>query len=310
MSKKIKVYAPATVANVICAYDILGFALETPGDVVNLELNDSQEVRISEIDGDSGQLPLDAKKNTASVAVISFLEHLGLKQGVNLKLEKNLPLGSGLGSSAASSAAAVFAINELLDRPLKTEELIPFAAEAERVASGSAHADNVAPALLGEFALIRNNQPLDVIKIPSPKDLYCSIIKPDIQIKTEDARAILKKQVSLEIAKKQWANIAGLIAGLYRSDYQLISRSLEDHIFEPNRSLLIPGFSVIKAAALEAGAIACGISGSGPSIFALSLSEQDAKKVQSKMEEVCPSESLGFYSFSSKISAKGAHTID
>ena len=270
--KSIKVFAPATVANVTCGYDILGFAVHEPGDEVIIALTNSDKINIQEIKGDEGVLPKTVEKNTVSVAIKAYLEHLGEKRGVDIYLEKKMPLGSGLGSSAASAVAGVYALNTLLDSPLTPLELLPFAMQGEAMACGEAHADNVAPALLGGFVLIRSYHPLDVVKIDSPKDLYATIIHPRIEIATKDARSILKKSLLLKDAIKQWGNVAGLITGLIKEDYALIGRSMEDVIVEPVRSMLIPGFDQVKESAINSGALGCGISGSGPSIFALSKS--------------------------------------
>lgn len=280
----IKIFAPATVANVTCGFDILGFAVHEPGDEVILKRTDSTNITIREIKGDGGVLPRDISKNTASVAIKGFLDHLGIECGVDIFLEKKMPLGSGLGSSAASAVAGVFGINELLDRPLPLNELLPFAMQGEQEACGEAHADNVAPALLGGFTLVRSYAPLDVVKLDAPNDLYASIVHPQIEIATKDARSILKKSISLKDAVTQWGNVAGLVTGLLKHDYGLISRSMQDVVVEPVRSMLIPGFDMVKASALEAGALGCGISGSGPSMFSLCQSQQVAIKVAHEME--------------------------
>jgi len=283
MTKQIRVFAPATVANVACGFDVLGFALNEPGDEVILQTNDSEQVTISKITGDEGKLPLNADKNTAGVVVKQYLAHIGSKQGIDIQLHKRMPLGSGLGSSAASAVASLFAVNELLGAPLTRMQLLPFAMEGERIACGAAHADNVAPALLGGFVLVRSYDPLDVINIPFPQDLIATVVHPQIEIRTEDARSILKKSILLKDAIQQWGNIAGLIAGLIQSDHSLIKRSLQDVIIEPIRSLLIPNFDKVKRAALDNGAFGCSISGSGPSIFALSNSVAVAGQIASAM---------------------------
>jgi homoserine kinase len=285
MSSSIKIFAPATVANVTCGFDILGFAVHQPGDEVVLKLAGSSGITIKEIKGDGGLLPKDVDKNTVSVAIKAYLDHLKMDVGVEICLEKKMPLGSGLGSSAASAVAGVFGINELLGRPLSISELLPFAMKGEAEACGEAHADNVAPALLGGFVLIRSYRPIDVVKIDAPKDLFASIVHPQIEIATKDARSILKKSVLLKDAVTQWGNVAGLITGLIKEDYDLISRSMEDVIVEPVRAMLIPGFEQVKAAALDTGALGCGISGSGPSIFSLSRSLDTATKVAHAMEQ-------------------------
>ncbi|SFF01715.1 homoserine kinase [Thermoflexibacter ruber] len=285
MNKQIKVFAPATVANVACGFDVLGFALNEPGDEVILQTTDSNEVTLSKITGDGGKLPLDVSKNTAAAVIKHYLAHIGSRQGIDIQLHKRMPLGSGLGSSAASAVAGLFAVNELLGSPLTRAELLPFAMEGERIASGAAHADNVAPALLGGFVLVRSYNPLDIVSIPFPKDLVATVVHPQIEIRTEDARSILKKSILLKDAIQQWGNIGGLIAGLIQGDYDLIKRSLQDVIIEPVRSLLIPNFDKVKQAALESGALGCSISGSGPSIFALSNSLAIAGEIASAMRK-------------------------
>ncbi|OJJ14129.1 homoserine kinase [marine bacterium AO1-C] len=279
MGKKIKVFAPATVANVACGFDVLGFAVDNPGDELIVEMTDRPGIQIVEITGDEGRLPRTAEANTAGVAIQQLITQVAYTGGVKIWLHKKMPMGSGLGSSAASAAAGAFAMNELLGRPFATEDLVPFAMEGERLACGTAHADNVAPALLGGFVLIRSYDPLDIIPIETPKELIATVIYPQIEVATKDARQILQKKVPLTDAITQWGNVAGLVTGLLKSDYALIGRSLQDVIIEPVRSLLIPGFQDVKAAALETGALGCAISGSGPSLFSLSQDEDTAHKV-------------------------------
>ncbi len=289
----IRVFAPATVANVACGFDTLGFAIYQPGDIVEAKLTNDSGVRISGITGDDGRLPLEAEKNTAGVAVLALLEHLGEQRGLEMVLHKRMPLGSGLGSSAASSVAALYAVNQLLGEPLKKLEMLPFAMKAEASACGSPHADNVAPGLLGGFILIRSYNPLDVIAIDYPENLHCTILHPHIEVRTEDARRILRKYIKLGDAVIQWSNLAGLIAGLSKEDFSLISRSLNDIIFEPVRSLLIPGFDMVKEAAVTSGALGCSISGSGPSVFALSTSMEKAREVGLAMKQAFSEMQLG-----------------
>ena len=309
MSKTIKVFAPATVANVACGFDVLGFAVDAPGDVVTMKLTDKPDVKIASIAGDGGRLPLAAEKNTAGVAVNAFLQHLNIQQGVEITIEKNLPLGSGMGSSAASSAAAVVAINELLNKPLTKEQLVPFAMEAERIACGAAHADNVAPAIMGGFVLIRSYAPLDLIKITTPVNLYCTVITPDIELRTEDARKVLKLDITMKDAILQWGNLAALIAGLMQNDYALIGRSLQDVVVEPMRALLIPGFEEVKQAAIDSGVLGCSISGSGPSIFALADSENVAVNAGLAMQKALNAVGLQGKIYTSRVNTKGARII-
>lgn len=262
-------------------------------------------ITISEITGQD--LPLETAKNVAGVAGLALLEALGSEAGFDIKIEKKIKAGSGIGSSAASSAGAVWAINHLLGNPYTTIELIPFAMEGERLASGVAHADNVAPALLGGFTLVRSTDPLDVVSLPSPRELYATVIHPQIEIKTADSRRILKSSLSLKDAITQWGNVGGLVAGLYREDYELIGRSLQDVVIEPVRSILIPGFDEIKAAALNAGALGCGISGSGPSVFALSKGADKAHEVAQQLKEVYTPMGIPFDIHISNINEKGVY---
>lgn len=281
----IHVFAPATVANVACGFDIFGLAVDNPGDEVVLTRRADDQIIIQDITGDEGKLTRDPNRNTVSVPIIKYLEHLGRTEGFDIVLHKKMALGSGLGSSSASSVAGVFAANELLGRPMSPEELLPFAMEGERVACGAAHADNVAPALLGGFVVVRSYAPLDVFKIPVPDNLYVSLIHPDVEVNTKDARHILKNEVSMNKAISQMGNVSGMIAGLMSSDYALIGRSMVDFIIEPIRSILIPQFFEVKMAAKEAGALGCSISGAGPSIFAFSEGRDTAEKVAKAMKE-------------------------
>ncbi len=307
--ESIKVFAPATVANVACGFDVLGFAVDSPGDEVVLTKTNTSKVVIKEITGDDGRLPKNPMSNTVSISIIQFLEKIGSDQGIEITLHKKMPLGSGLGSSAASTVAGVFAINELMGKPLARAELLPFAMEGERLACGSAHADNVGPALMGGFVLIRSYDPLDVIKIPTPKELYATIIHPQIEVQTKDAREILRKQIPIKSAIIQWGNVGGLVAGLMMSDYGLIGRSLQDVIVEPIRSILIPGFDQVKQAAMQAGALGGSISGSGPSMFTLSKDRETAEKVGKAMEAEFKKINIGNEVYVSKINENGPVVI-
>jgi homoserine kinase len=279
----IKAFAPATVANVACGFDIFGFALDQPGDTVELRKRDTPGIVIKDITGDEGRLPREAERNAVTVVMLKFLEHIGSRQGIEVTLHKNMPLGSGMGSSAASSVVGVFAINKLMGCPLTREQLLPFAMEGERIACGAAHADNVGPSLLGGFVVIRSYSPLDVFKITVPDELFCTLVHPDIEVNTKDARYILRNEVSLKNTISQMGNVAGLIAGLMQQDYDLVSRSMVDVIIEPVRSILIPEFDQVKQAALDSGALGCSISGAGPSMFALSRGRDTAQRVADAM---------------------------
>jgi len=285
MGNSIHVFAPATVANVVCGFDAIGFAVTHPGDQVILRKTAKTGLKISKITGDEGKLSTDPDKNTAGVALQCLINEVQPRFGFDIELNKQMPLGSGLGSSAASAVAAVFAANNLLEEPLKTEDLLRFTLKSEEVASGSPHADNVAPSLYGGFVLIRSSNPVDVIELTYPSPLFCTILHPRMEISTKNAREILRKHVELGEAATQWANVGGLVAGLMKKDYDLMSRSMIDNIVEPVRSLLIPGFDDVKKAALDNEAIGAGISGSGPSIFALSKDESQANKIGTSMQK-------------------------
>ncbi|MDR2449499.1 MAG: homoserine kinase [Prevotellaceae bacterium] len=280
MQKEVKIFAPATVANVACGFDVLGFALNIPGDELRIAFNDSDSLELH--NETPYELPLSPEKNVTAVALQSMLDALQSKQGFTITFLSKIMPGSGVGSSAASAAAGVFGANELLGRPFTRRQLVAFAMQGERVASGSAHADNVAPALMGGFTLIRSYTPLDIIPIPSPP-VFATVVHPQIEVRTSDSRKILRQEVPIRKAVEQWGNVAGLVAGLFTSNYDLIGRSLHDVIVEPVRALLIPEFYAIKQAAMDAGALGCSISGSGPSIFALSRDEATAQKVAQAM---------------------------
>ncbi|MBK5280116.1 MAG: homoserine kinase [Bacteroidia bacterium] len=308
--KTVKAFAPATVANVCCGFDILGFAVDSPGDEVILTQKNEPGVVVKKIVGDGGRLPLEANLNTASVAVQSFLSAIDSTVGIEIELFKNLPLGSGMGSSAASAVAALVGINYLFGNKLTREELIPHAMEAERIACGSAHADNVGPSLLGGFVLVRDYHPLDVVKIPVAANLYCTLVHPQIELKTEDARRVLRPSVALKDAITQSGNTAGLMVGLMSGDTNLISRSLKDVIAEPVRSVFIPGFEAVKSEAVKAGALGCGISGSGPTMFALSGSHEIALAVGEAMQRQFLKYNLKSEVHVSRINLDGAKIID
>ena len=310
--KTVTAFAPASVANVGCGFDIMGFAASGIGDSVtvsHLPDGESSDIILS---GTFGYLtPAERSKNTAGVAVNAFLLAIG-RSDLKLKivLEKNMPLGSGMGSSAASSAAAVYAANFFLGEPLSTTELIPFAMEGERIACGSAHADNVAPALLGGFTLIRSYHPLDRLSVQCPADLYAAIVHPHIELNTSDARRVFRKEVSVENAIIQSANTAGFMVALLKSDYDLLRRSMSDLLAEPKRMQLIPGFDALKNVAMEKGAIGCGISGSGPSVFALCRGEKNAGLVAAVMQEEFSKIGLFNEAYVSKVNSPGCRITE
>jgi homoserine kinase len=308
--EKVKVFAPASVANVSCGFDVMGFALEQPGDVIVAQKKSNPGIHISKVTGENGVLPTSVDENTAGVAAQKLLDYLGSDQGIELEIHKKMPLGSGLGSSAASSVGAVVAVNRLLGEPCELTGLLPFAAEGERVACGAAHLDNVAPSLLGGFTLIRSQDPPDVIELECPNPLFATVVHPHIEIKTKDTRNILHQNVSLKKAVTQWGNVGGLVAGLLKGDYDLISRSLVDVIIEPVRSVLIPGFKEVKNAAIEAGALGSGISGSGPSIFALSSSENKAAEIAEAMKQAFNDTGLENEVYVSSINKQGPMILE
>lgn len=309
MGQFVTAFAPATVANVSCGFDILGFAIDRLGDKVTVSFNQDGILRVTGIEGDGGKLPLEPEKNTCSVAIQAMLNKLGSKQGIDIFLEKGLPLGSGMGSSAASAAAALEAANVLLGNPFTKEELVPFAMESERTACGSAHADNVAPSILGGFVLIRDYDPLDIVKLPVPEGIFCTLVHPHIELKTSDSRSVLRKQISLKESVMQSGNIAGFIAALYKSDLALLSRSLKDVIAEPSRALLIPGFYELRDAIKSIGSLGSGISGSGPTIFVLSPNGDIANEAGEKAKEVLQKIGLGVDVFVSEVNKRGAFIV-
>lgn len=305
--EEIKLFCAATIANISCGFDVLGLALNNVGDEMIVRKVPQKGVTITKIIGQD--LPLETHKNVAGVAAMALLSKVETDFGFEIEIYKNIKPGSGIGSSAASSAGAVFGINELLGRPFSRHDLIEFAMQGERLASGVAHADNVAPALLGGFTLVRSTTPLDVLKIHTPSELYATVIHPQIEVKTSDAREILRGSVPLKTAIKQWGNIGGLISGLYTEDYHLIGRSLEDYIVEPIRSILIPAFDSVKTESIKAGALGAGISGSGPSIFALSEGSENASNVADAMKMVYDKVGIAYDVHISKINTEGIKKI-
>ncbi|WP_423735688.1 homoserine kinase [Chitinophaga caseinilytica] len=304
----VTVFAPATVANVACGFDVIGLALESTGDEMDIRLSDTPGVRITSIEG--AKLPLEASLNVAGVALQALLQEYGKPEvGMEIAIRKNIHPGSGIGSSAASAAGAVAGANMLLNDHFSSDALIRFAMEGERLACGTPHADNVAPAILGGFTLVRSYQPLDVIALHTPADLWVTVIHPQIEVRTADAREILKQQVMLKDAIRQWGNVGALVAGLYREDYDLIARALEDVIVEPIRSILIPAFHDLKLRCREAGALGGGISGSGPSVFMLSKGEANARTVAAMMESIYAPLGVDYHIHVSRISSTGVKAI-
>jgi homoserine kinase len=302
-------FAPATVSNVACGFDVLGFALDTPGDEVTARLT-APGVRIDDILGDGGRLPRDAARNTAGVAALALLTKLGERRGVALTIRKGLPLSSGLGGSAASAAAAVVAVDAILGSRVSIETLITCALEGERLGAGSAHADNIAPSLCGGLVLVRCPNPPDVVRLPVPAGLTAVVVHPDLEIETARARTLIGDTVRLADAVRQWANLGALVDGLHRGDFRLIGRSLEDYIAEPRRASLVPGLAVIKRAALDAGALGCSLSGSGPAIFALCANPEAARRAADAMAAAVRAEIGGdVQTYVSAIASQGARVL-
>lgn len=309
-NKKITAWAPATVANFVCGYDILGFAINGVGDEVSVSFNAKHEHTFSLLSDHDELKRLPPEKNVAYAMVQQVQQAIGKTEGIHIELNKKMPLNSGLGSSSASAVAALVAINALYNNPLTPDQLLPMAMEGERLACGTAHADNVAPSLLGGIVLVKGYQPLEVVSIPVPKHWYCCVIHPQVDVPTRLARKILKEHIPLKEAVVQFGNIAGLIAGIYSGNDALVSASMKDVLIEPHRSLLIPYFQEMKKQSIEEGAIGFGISGSGPSVFALCSTEQQASRVATSIEQLLASARIGCEVFVSSIAPQGAHLIN
>lgn len=304
----IKIFSPATIANLSCGFDVLGLCLDSIGDELEIWKTETPGVRIRKITG--ADLPLDPEQNVAGVAALALLKEWPTDFGFEMIIHKKIKAGSGIGSSAASAAGAVFGINELLGRPYEPTDLVRFAMQGERLASGSAHADNVAPALSGGFCLVRSYDPLDIIRIEAPKELFAVVIHPNIELRTADARSVLKQNVPLPNAIVQWGNLGGLIAGLYTQDFGLIGRSLEDKVIEPLRGILIPAFEQLKSGAQQAGALGSGISGSGPSVFALCEGRESAERTARQMSSVYQQIDLQHDVWISEVNPKGVRILE
>lgn len=306
----IAAYAPGSVSNVACGFDVLGFALDEPGDIVVAAPQDGPGVTIAAIDGDAGRLPLDPARNTAGAAVMALLRRLETTRGVTLTIHKGLPLASGIGSSGASAVAAVVATNELLGRPASLDVLLACAMAGEQAGCGAMHPDNVAPSLYGGFVLARSADPPDVVRLPVPAGLACAVLHPHVEVQTGISRALLGDEVQLRDAVRQWGNLGALVASLFMGDHALLARSLEDVIAEPKRAPLVPGFYAVKAAALAAGALGCSLSGSGPSVFVLASSLEIAQHAGAAMQRAFTAESaVGADLWVSLVGRQGARVI-
>ena len=304
--RSIRAFAPASVSNLACGFDVMGFAVEGLGDEVVALEGAERGIRISSIEGDDGRLPRAADRNTAGVAAQALLEAAGVETAIELRLIKHMPLSSGLGSSAASAVAAVVAVNELLDLRADEALLLRCAMAGERAGCGTAHPDNAAPSLHGGLVLIRHPDPADVIRLPVPEGLSCALVRPHVEVETRAARQLLGDQVPLRAAVAQWGNLGALVAGLFRGDLELIARALEDHIAEPVRAPLVPGFAVVQEAARQSGALGCSLSGSGPTIFALCESREAAERTSRAMAEALRDDGIEGDRRVSEVGAAGA----
>ncbi|MCB0645256.1 MAG: homoserine kinase [Saprospiraceae bacterium] len=308
MAKAIKVFAPASVANVAVGFDILGFALEKPGDEIIIREGKEPGLKITEIRGAQGKLPYDVMKNTAGYAAHRLLAHLGaLDVPLEMEIHKKMPFGSGLGSSAASAVGGVFGVNEFLKTGLSKLDILRYAVEGEEIADGAFHADNVGPALLGGMVLIRDNETLDVKKLPIPRGLFAVVIYPHIEILTRESRGILKPEISFKSAITQTGNLAAFVAGMYTSDFELMGRSLRDVIVEPQRAHLIPNFYDVKEMALSQGCLGFSISGAGPSMFALCTDSMMAEEIGNRAAAIMKASKIETDIFLSPINLEGAY---
>ena len=304
---EIKIFSPATVANVACGFDVLGFCLDSVGDEMVIRKTDKKGIHITKIK--NFDLPFETELNVAGVSALAMYDAIDVDFGFEIEIYKNIKPGSGIGSSAASAVGSVFGMNELLGKPFNKTQLTEFAIKGEALASKCEHADNLAPALFGGFTLVKSVSPLQILEIPSPDDLFATIIHPQIEIKTSESRAILPKEVALSDAIIQSANLGSLVHALHTSNYELLSNSLQDVIVEPYRSQLIPYFNEVKEAVLKAGALGVGISGSGPSIFSLSKGLGTANKVKDAMQSVYSKSGIEFDIHVSKINTEGVKII-
>jgi homoserine kinase len=307
MKREVTVFSPATVSNVGPGFDLMGFALETPGDEMVIRRNGTGTLVL--LDESGSNLPMDPAKNVAAVAARALLEDLDSRDGFDLVFKKKIQPGSGVGSSAASCVAAVVGINEVLGNPFETAALIPYAMEGEQVASGAIHADNIAPALLGGITLIRGYDPLDIKHIPYPDDLWCAVVHPGLEIRTRESRKLVPQKIPLKTALQQCGNLAGLVAGLTTGDYPLISRSVRDLFAEPYRTQHLPDFEMLRRSALDAGSLGTGLSGSGPSVFSLCRGREMAGTVGEAMERHFRDRAVGAALYISKISGAGCRVL-
>ena len=305
--KVVKVFAPASIANMGCGFDIMGFTLDEVGDVLEMSLSEGDGISITNLT--DVPLPDDIEMNVITPVIRKFLDIMDKKAQIDVKILRKIYPGSGIGSSSASSAAAAYGMNALYGYPLSDEELVECAMEGENLASGGYHGDNAAPAVMGGIVLIRGYEPLDLIKIPVPGNFYCAVIHPDIVVSTKQAREILPKEVPLHDAIRQWGNVGGLVAGLYSSDINLVGRAMKDFVAEPYRKQFIPGFDELREKLLGTGALAMNIAGSGPSVFALADKFGIASRAGKIMKEHFDALGIGYEAFVVKVSNNGAKVI-
>lgn len=303
----VRLFSPATISNLSCGFDVLGLCLEAIGDYMEIIKSKKKGIYITSIIGE--KIPYDVKKNVAGVASEALIDSLKPDFGFEIKIDKKIKPGSGIGSSAASSVGAVVGINHLLGNPFKLKELIPYALEGEKLACGSKHADNVAPAILGGITLVRSTKPIDIIKLPIPKNLKAVIIHPKIEIKTADARKVLDKSIPLEKASQYWANLGAFVSSLYENNYELMKKSIVDNIIEPKRSQLIPMFDSLKQIANDNDSIGCGISGSGPSVFSLANGLKTAKIINNSFKKIYEETGIPFKTYVSDINNSGVKIL-
>jgi homoserine kinase len=309
MKKCVRVFAPGTVANMGCGFDVMGMTLNGAGDILTVSVSDGDGLTIenkSEV-----ELPSDIDKNVITPAVRALMKEFGEPRLVEVIVESKIAPGSGIGSSAASSAAAVYALNEALGCPFSPEKLVEFAMEGEKLISGGTpHADNVGPAILGGVVLMRGYEPLDIVRLPVPDNFFCSVVHPDIMVSTKEARAVLPKDITLRLAVKQWGNVAGVVAGLALKDVYLIGRAMVDSVIEPHRKQFIPGFDELRAKVLAVGALSVNISGSGPSVFAVSPDMETASKVGEVMSHHFADMGIGSDLYVGTVSNEGCRVLN
>ena len=311
MRRTATAFAPATVSNVACGFDVLGFAMDAPGDTVTATWSDAPGITIDAIEGDGGRLPREAARNTAGIAAAAMRAHLGESRGIALVIRKGLPLSSGLGGSAASAAAAVVAVAGLAGATPSADVLIACALDGERDGAGSSHADNIAPCICGGFVLVRQASPADIVTLPVPAGLTAVVVHPDLEIETAMARQLLGTEVPLTDAVQQWANLGAFVHALHTADFSLLSRSLQDTIAEPRRAPLLPGLAQIQEAARAAGALGCSLSGSGPSLFALCAGDAVAARVAEAMGHAIQTHTgVTYQTYISRITGQGARLLD